>query len=220
MWKCCWSWTGVVTANPTHRTACAEQMVWNRVPLGTSELLTEGFFFSSHTQPLSVYRPSRFSGCFLEWVSRNGFDLFTQRGNVARWQWIKGFHWGRGKRKRRGKVLCGAGRMRRCCLNVRGNTQALFSLVSLAQCGTYIAHTFTAHFVMSLTQQGCACSRPNVHGVIQMMRQINLKWQDSCCTSPLSSILVSCMDLMYTPMTHWYSTWVLKLRGFYGAHHH
>lgn len=112
-------------------------------------------------------------------------------------------------------MLCGAGRMRRCCLKAHTHTRTLFSLVSLAQCGTYIAHTFTAHFVISVSEQGRACSQANARGVIQMTRrQIDLKWQDSCCTSQLSSFLVSCMDLMYTPMTHCYSAWVLKLLGF------
>lgn len=80
--------------------------------------------------------------------------------------------------------MCGAGRMRRCCLKAHTHTRPLFSLVSLAQCGTYIAHTFTAHFVISVSEQGRACSQANARGVIQMTRrQIDLKWQDSCCTS-------------------------------------
>lgn len=222
MWKCCWSWT-VITANSTSQRSRAEQMVWNRTGslLAFQNSWQHVFLFLTYTTTFRISSLS-FLGVFIGLTQLKWFWLVYPKGELSSLAVDKGISPRKGEEEEEeeeGKVLCSAGRMRRCCLNAHTHTRPLFSLVSLAQCDTYIAHTFTAHFVISVSEQGRACSRDNARGVIQMTRrQIDLKWQDSCCTSQRGSFLVSCVDLIYMLMTHWYSAWVSKPLWLFAAH--
>lgn len=85
MLKCCWSWTGVVTASPTSQRAHAEQMVWNRTGslLALQNSWQQRFlFFLKYTT--AFRRPSlSFLGVFIGVTQSKWFWLVYPKGELS-----------------------------------------------------------------------------------------------------------------------------------------